>query len=309
MQVLVIGGMGFLGAAIVREIRARGDDVTVGDRSGSPEECRNMFGEGVSWTRMDILDEKSLRHAFRGMDEIYHLAGLLGTSELVEFGGKVEESINVNILGAIKVFEIANECEVSRVFYPSKPNPWINTYSITKSASEQFSLMYTENGNVPIRSLRYFNAYGPEQHLYPVRKIVPTFAIQAMNNLPIEIYGNGEQIVDMIYSTDLARITVDFLRNMEKNHVCDLGTGKGISVNEVAESVNNYFGNKAGLKHVEMRIGEVPDTKLISDNSLIRDVLGDLEFTAWDIGLEETLKWYESLSNQEVRSALNFYGM
>src|ERR1700761_8777037 len=201
MKAVVIGGLGFIGSEVVRVLLSKGVDVTVGDKLQASRRCDELFGRGaVRSVQVDILDAPSLRRLTEGVDRVYHLAGKLGTSELDE---NAVEGIHVNIVGAVNVFAACVENRVPRVFYPSKPNVWLNTYTITKVAAEQFAQLYSTVGSTVICSLPYFNAYGPGQKTAPVRKIVPSFAERAMLGLPIEIFGSGNQVIDMIYSKDL----------------------------------------------------------------------------------------------------------
>ena len=252
MRTVVVGGSGFLGGAIVRELLRRGDSVKVLDRAASRTSIEQQFGAGVTAAGGDILDRASLRRAFRSADEVYHCAGRLGTSELED---DVVGAIDANISGTVNVFEAAIATGVSVVFYPSKPNVWLNAYTITKVAAEQFAKLYEARDGVRICSLRYFNAYGPGQALGPVRKIIPTFAVQALHGRPLTVYGDGEQTVDMIYSEDIGRITVDFTRARYSGPAIDCGRGEVLTVNAVAETVNRIVANSRGIRHVPMRRG------------------------------------------------------
>src|SRR5690349_6841230 len=128
MEKVVVGGLGFLGGAIVDELLRRGDAVAVLDPHAADARCAARFGPGrVRCLRGDILDPASLRDAFRGADEVYHPAGRLGTSEL---DADVPSAIAANVTGAVNVFEAAVAAGVPAVFYPSKPNVWLNTYTI-----------------------------------------------------------------------------------------------------------------------------------------------------------------------------------
>src|SRR5262249_24827505 len=160
-----------------------------------------------------------------------------------------------------------------------KPNVWLNTYSITKFASEQFARLYNETRDIRICSLRYFNAYGPNQATGPVRKIIPTFARQASCGRPIEIFGDAEQVVDMICSEDRGRITVDFMRTSYDGPPLDCGRGIRVTVNQVAAEVNRYFGNRSGVKYLPMRRGETPCTTLVAEIEPLRTLLTKLEFS------------------------------
>ncbi len=274
----------------MRALLARGTRVTVADKFADRATCDELFGPGaVSVVRADILDGEDMRRITAGMDSVYHLAGKLGTSELDD---DVLSGININIVGAVNVFAACVENGVPVVFYPSKPNVWLNTYTITKFASEQFAQLFSTFGATRICSLRYFNAYGPQQATGPVRKIIPEFATRAMRGLPIEIFGNGEQVIDMIYSPDLGRISVEFATAANSVVPLDCGRGVALTVNQVAEDVNSFFGNKAPVRHLPMRRGETPDTRLVADVAPLQKVLPGLHFADWEGSLELTLRWY-----------------
>jgi nucleoside-diphosphate-sugar epimerase len=302
---VVVGGAGFLGSSIAETLLERGEAVVVFDNAASQEWCDAVFGDGrVEARRGDILNPRDLRAAFDGADEVYHLAGLLGTSELDQ---SVVEAIHSNVTGAVMVFEAAIDRKVSRVFFPAKPNVWRNTYTITKYAAEQFAQMYAAAGAIAIPVLRYFNAYGPRQCLGPVRKLIPTFAAQALCGEPLTVYGDGSQTVDLIYSADLARLTVDFTRSGYVGEAVDLGRGVPLTVLEVANAMNQIVGNRAGVVHLPMRRGETPATQLVADNRGIEEVLGQLRFEDLAESLETTLAWYAGLPRRQIEDAAATY--
>lgn len=288
-RAVVVGGLGFLGAAVVRELVARGTALVVVDRKASGAACDRLFGRGaVAWRRADISERTTLRSCFRRADEVYYFAGRLGTSELE---ADLHGAIRDNVTGAVNVFEAAMHADVGRVFYPSKPNVWLNAYTITKIAAEQFAELFSRRG-LQISTLRYFNAYGPGQKVAPVRKIIPTFAVQALRGQPLTVYGDGEQTVDMIYSTDLARVTIDLVRHPHQLAPLDLGRGIGLTVNQVAADVIAHCGSRSPIHHLPMRDGETPGTQLVADISPLRRILGDLAFADWGHSLSHTLEWY-----------------
>lgn len=295
-QSLVIGGQGFLGSAIVRYLMSKGRPVTIADEYADSAKCNALFGEGaVTLIRADILDAQAMLDLTAGFDTVFHIAGKLGTTELDD---NVMAGIQINVIGAVNVFAACVQNGVPNLFYPSKPNVWLNTYTITKFASEQFAKLYGAMGGCKISSLRYFNAYGPFQATGPVRKIIPSFAERASQGMPIEIFGSGEQIVDMIHADDIGRLTVDFVEAGGSPEPMDLGRGIGLSVNDIAAAVNAYFGNDAGVIHLPMRRGETPDTRLVADMQPLRALLGDLQFLDWTTSLHDTLDWYNKLFAQ-----------
>ena len=304
MRSVVIGSAGFLGQALVNELVLRGRTVVALDRR-RPK--RGSHDAGVEHVRADIGDMGALCDAFDGADEVYHLAGDLGTSEL---DAQLRRAIEINILGSLNVFEAALAAEVPRVFFASKVHLWVNGYTATKHCAEQLGRVITQQHPVRICSLRYLNLFGPGQKLSPVRKVLPTFAMQAMRGLPIQVYGDGRQTVDMLYVNDAARVTVDYLEAGYADRALDCGTGSDMTVNELAAAVNEYFGSDAGIQYVPMRRGETASsTRVVADTTPLEDVLGPIELTPWETALKESLSWYEGLDPHHVDAALSFHGL
>ncbi len=301
---VVVGGRGFLGRAIVAELVSLGQRVRVVDAAAAASSAQSALVEQVA---ASILDRDGLTEAFADADVVYHLAGKLGTSELDD---DIESAVEVNVLGTVRLFEAATAAGVRRVFYPTKPNVWTNAYTITKHASERLAALYHETGRVEVPSLRYFNAFGPGQSLGPIRKIFPVFAALALRGRPLQIFGDGEQVVDMLYSEDLARLTVAFANSdVVPALACDCGTGVGMTVNEVAVAINEIAGNGAGIEHVPMRAGEEPGTELVADIKDLLSVVGPFSFTPWQTALESSLESYARLPSSVLDEAISRHGL
>jgi UDP-glucose 4-epimerase len=301
MQAVVIGGLGFLGGAVADELLRRGDEVVVVDAEGDQAACDRRFEGAARFVRGDIRRRSALDRAFAGVDEVYHLAGALGTSELED---QVGLAVDINVAGSVNVFEAALAAGVGRVFHACKPNVWLNAYSITKFAAEQLGHLFAREHGVPVRGLRYFNAYGPRQHLWPVRKLVPAFAAAAIRGRPLEVFGDGTQVVDLIFAPDLAHLTVDFTR-ADCPEVLDCGRGVPITVNEVADAVNRWLGNTAGVAHLPMRRGEREGTTLVADLAPLVEAIGPLVFSDWEESLDTTLDWYARCQPSRIDEALS----
>jgi UDP-glucose 4-epimerase len=192
----------------------------------------------------------------------------------------------------------------------SKPSVWLNTYTFTKHTAEKMANLMTRYHPVKITVLRLLNIYGPGQKLYPVRKILPTFAAKALRGLPLEVYGDGMQTVDMLYSKDAARLIVAAMRGKFNPNAMDCGTGVEMTIREVAESVNRYYGNTAGIRCVAMRKGETPGTRLVAaDTRDLVNAVGSLDLTPYQEALGHSLEYYKSLDAHEIDAALNFHGI
>ncbi|MBG9941035.1 NAD(P)-dependent oxidoreductase [Brevibacillus formosus] len=312
MKCVVTGGSGFVGSFIVEELVKRGNEVVIVDlvppNYELPEEVKFNVGS--------TLYPETMRSAFAGATEVYDVAGVLGTEELMSDNGK---AIDVNIKGTFNCLDLALVEGVKRFFYPTKPNEWLNTYSITKIAGEKFCEMYRRAFGLDVTILRWFNAYGPRQHLYPVRKAVPLFIIQALYGLDIEVFGDGEQTVEMVYVEDMARIVVDATRSslgMKAGKVLDLGSGQVMTVNhlckEIIRIVNAHFRPKnnpspSQIRHLPMRMGEPMRTHIQAELADLRNHMHIPVFTDVEIGLIKTIEYYNNLPKVEVMRALQYF--
>lgn len=307
MKSVVLGASGFLGKTCVVELLKRGEQVIAFDLFTKKIPLNSSeYSGSITYATGDIQDKNKLLEVFEGVDEIYLLAGKLGTSEL---NSSLRSAIAVNVLGALDVFDAALVCQVPRVLLACKPSAWLNAYTITKHAAEKIAHLYSRYNPIQISTLCYFNLFGPEQKLYPVRKILPIFAAQAIKGLPIQIFGDGSQTVDMLFSDDAAKITVDVMRSKFNPNTLDCGTGREMTVIEVAESVNAFFGNSAGINFIPMRKGESPGTHLVANTTQLTNTVGKPQLTPYEQALATSLAYYETLSEHEIDTALNYFGI
>ena len=299
MKSAVTGGSGFLGTALVRRIGS--NEVVVLDshyRQDRAEKPRL----GTS-----VLELNALRLAFREVDEVYHLAGVLGTSEL-QF--RNEDAILQNVIGTVNVLEASKLEGVRRVFYPTKPNIWLNTYSITKKAGEEFARMYAELYNMEVRILRFQNIYGPGQRYIPVRKAVPTFIFQALHNLDIEIYGDGDQPVFLCHVADAARNIVAYTKTDGLDAVPrESGNNVRMSVNDLAGLIRRLTKSQSKISHQPMRLGENPLRPVtLGSEPTAADLLGLTDVTTpIEEGMAETVDYYAHLPTAEHEAWLDFH--
>jgi UDP-glucose 4-epimerase len=306
VKAAVVGGSGFIGGYVVSGLLEGGHEVTVLDQR---PQMRSHSACGPQGKEPDYLiasldDQKALRRAFDGATDVYHFAGKLGTSELDD--DRVL-GVQANIIGTINVLDAALACGVTRVFIPCKPNIWLNSYSITKHAAEQYAELYRRTYDIQVLCLRYFNVFGPGQALAPIRKVIPTFAIHALRNLPLPIYGDGTQTVDMIYAPDIAALTLQFMQTRYDGTTLDGGGGAVMTVGQLAAAVNCHFHSSAGVRHLPMRRGETPGSSLRADPTELLQVIGGFTYSDWTTALADTLSWYAGRSSTDIDAALAFY--
>ena len=145
---------------------------------------------------------------FRGAEEVYDFAGVLGTSELDD---DVAEAITTNVLGAAVQFEAAIRQGVRRVLYASKPNVWLNTYSITEVGGRAVRRPVQPARRDPLLRAPVLQRLRSEPEPLPDPQDHPDVRRPRDAGPALEVFGDGEQVVDLVYSPDLARLTVQFL--------------------------------------------------------------------------------------------------
>ena len=285
-RVCVTGGAGFIGSYVVDNLIERGIKPVVFDHLGRKprEDCDIFLG--------DTRDYTAVSEAVATCDGVIHLAGVLGTQETIS---KPQPSVETNIIGGLNVFEAVRHYKIPAV-YIAVGNHWMNnSYSITKTTAERFALMYNKEHGTKIAVVRGLNAYGPRQKHHPVRKIMPNFILPALKGEEITVYGNGEQIMDMIYVADLAEILVRALLNDHGvyDRAFEAGTGRKTSVKFIAEEVIRQVGN-GSVKYVPMRPGEAENSVVLADVETLLP-LGEMKMTTLEEGIAITVPYFKNL--------------
>lgn len=296
-SVVVFGGSGFIGTHVVENLLARGLKVTVFLRDSGRI---NMLPSAMSTYNPaqffigDMKDREAVLKAVSLHDGAINLAGILGTSETVN---NPYPSVMVNILGALNFYEAVREHKCRAVQITVGNHFMNNSYAITKTTAERFALMYNKEHGTKIAVVRALNAYGPKQKIKPVRKIIPNFVMPALAKQPLMVYGDGGQVMDMIYVKDVAEILVRALLNKHDNYesIFEAGTGRETTVKEIAEMVNEKTNNPAGIDFQPMRQGEPPGSYVVGNPKTLAPLGEDLKLTKLEDGLDETIPFYQSV--------------
>jgi nucleoside-diphosphate-sugar epimerase len=287
--VLVTGGSGFIGSHVIDNLISRNIKVGIFDR----EKNNKYKNPNIKIHFGDIRDYNSISEAISKYDGVIHLAGMLGTQETVN---EPIPAIQTNIIGGINVLQSCRSYEKKGV-YIAVGNHWMNNpYSISKTTTERFTLMFNKEHKTKIAVVRGMNAYGERQKHKPVRKIMPNFILPALEGKPIIVYGNGNQRMDMIYVKDLADILIRALivEHDVYNTVFSGGTGIAPTVNHIAETVIQETNSSSELRHIEMRPGESKESIVIAEPKTLIPLFDKIpKFTTLKKGVENTVKYYK----------------
>ena len=299
MNVLVIGGAGYIGSHVVKELMKNGHKVTVFDNlsSGLRE---NLFKEN-EFIYGNILIERDLDAAFaRGFDAFVHLAAFKAAGESMVNPEKY--SIN-NITGTLNIMNAATKHNCKIMIFSSSaatfgepqylpmdenhPQKPINYYGFTKLEIERFMDWYDQLKGLKFAALRYFNAAG-----YDVDGVITGLEQKPENLLPrvmeaalgqrqLKIFGtdydtrDGTCIRDYIHVTDLARahvLAIDYIAKNNKSLKLNLGTEKGTTVKEIIEAARKITGKPIPAEEAPRRPGD--PASLYAKYDLAKEVLG-----------------------------------
>lgn len=300
MKVLVIGGAGYIGSHVVKELMSKGHTVTVFDNLSSGL-IQNLFPEN-EFIAGDILHPEDLEAAFaRGFDAFIHLAAFKAAGESMVKPEKY--SVN-NINGTINILNAATAHNCLNMVFSSSaavfgepqylpidenhPKNPENYYGFTKLKIEEFMAWYEKLKGLKFAALRYFNAagYDPEGVLYGLERnpanLLPVMMEVAFGKCDkLKVFGNdyptrdGTCIRDYIHVSDLAVahvLALEYIASKKESLTLNLGTGNGITVTEMLESTRRITGKEIPADYVERRAGD--PAQLTATSKLAEKTLG-----------------------------------
>jgi UDP-glucose 4-epimerase len=320
MNVLVVGGAGYIGSHAVKMLGQAGHEVWVydnlsrGHRQSVPT-GRLIEGEVADQRRLvDVLKEKKI-------DAVMHFAAFALVNESV-----LDPSLYYrnNVIAALELLDAMRAADVKRIVFSSTtatygepanipipettPQHPINPYGFTKLVIEQALADYAAAYGFGYAALRYFNAAGadpdggigedhdPESHLIPI-----VLQVALGQRERITIYGDdyptadGTCIRDYIHVCDLADAHLRALARLEpgKGICLNLGTGRGTSVREIIQSCRKVTGHAIPEIIGQRRAGDPPE--LIADARRAREELGWIpKYTDVDEIVKTAWNWHKS---------------
>jgi UDP-glucose 4-epimerase len=311
-KVLVIGGAGFIGGFVVRELLkhpvkevviydnfARGKMDNISDVIQDPRCTIFPFGGDVK--DLDILDK-----AIEGMDYVFHLAAMW----LLHCKDFPRTAFEVNIAGTFNVLEACVKHKVKKLVYSSSASVYgdavqvpmteehpfnnRNFYGATKIAGESMCTAFNDRYGLKVVGLRYMNVYGPGQDQHAVYTgVVPIMLNKIEANETPVINGDGSQAYDFIYVEDVARANINALTSKIECGFYNVGTEVQTTVKDLCETILR-------LKRSNLKVQYVPyaadDARQFVKNRIgsAKKAKEDLDFThdfSLEQGLQKLIDW------------------
>ena len=253
---LITGGAGFIGSHLVELLLQEGHRVTVIDDFSTGKRENLPSQRELSVVAADLLS--ITRDQLAGpFDAIVHLAALPSVNDSWT---DVMAAHQLNLTATVRVLELASAMRILKIVYASSAavygNPQstpiveehltlpLSPYGLQKLASEQYGRVFAQNQTLSFVALRFFNVFGPRQvATSPYSGVISKFASAMRAGQPIKIHGDGQQTRDFVYVTDIARGIAQALEmaGLESYVVCNLGTGRAVSIRELAETMRAIF--------------------------------------------------------------------
>ena len=304
-RVLVTGGAGFLGSHLCARLLELGHEVL----------CVDNFYTGTKKNIRKLLEQQNfefIRHdvtfpLYVEVDEIYNLAC---PASPVHYQFDPVQTTKTSVHGAINMLGLAKrvkarilQASTSEVYgdpekHPQHESYWghVNPvgpracYDEGKRCAETLFFDYYRQYRLDIKVVRIFNTYGPRMHPNDGR-VVSNFAVQALNDAPITIYGDGSQTRSFCYVDDMVE---GFIRMMESEEnftgPVNLGNPGEFTIRELAEKTLEMTGSRSEIQYLDLPADD--PRQRCPDIDLAKRELGWKPTVDLETGLARTIEWF-----------------
>ena len=258
MRSVITGGAGFIGSHLTDYLLAAGDEVVVFDdlSTSNLQNLTEAFkNPNFNFVEGTVLDKEAVTEVIAGADRVFHMAAAVGVQLIVE---QPLTSLRTNIHGTENVLDavkaagakllLASTSEVygknasdalsessDRILGDALKSRW--TYAAAKGIDEAFAHAYWSEYGVPVTIVRLFNTVGPRQ-TGRYGMVVPNLIGQAIQGLPLTVFGDGEQTRCFSYVGDVVPALVALLENQRSHgQAYNLGGAQEISIRALGESI------------------------------------------------------------------------
>ncbi len=307
-RVLVTGGSGFLGSHLCSRLLNEGHEVLCVDNffSGS----RSNVEELMDNRRFELIRHDVTFPLFVEVDEIYNLAC---PASPVHYQHDPVQTIKTCVHGAINMLGLAKRLNIpifqastSEVYGDPEVHPQTedyrgcvnpiglrSCYDEGKRCAEALFFAYRRQHKLPVKVGRIFNTYGP--HMLPNDgRVISNFIIQALQNVPITIYGDGSQTRSFCYVDDLVECMIRLMASpAEFTGPVNMGNPGEFTMLELAETILDLTGSKSRLSFEPLPEDDPRQRR--PDISLARNALGWEPKVTLREGLEKTIAYFETM--------------
>lgn len=308
-RVLVTGGAGFIGSNFVHYLLNHYPDyqVVVVDKLNQQGNIENLASirTDIDFHEFDLIEEARLALIFAGgVDYVVHFAAETNVDRSIE---DPDNFVSSNVLATNILLRLSRDNGVKRFHHVSTdevfgsleldstdkfneqtPYDPRSPYSATKAASDHLVRSYFHTYGLDITISNCSNNYGPYQ---VPENIVPVFALMALQDKPLTIYGDGKSVRDYLFVIDHCRAIDLILHKGKAGETYCVGGGQEQNGIQIADSVLSITNKPAELKQfVTDRPGH--DRRYAIDYTKLSTELGYKPSVTFEEGLKQTIDWY-----------------
>jgi UDP-glucose 4-epimerase len=251
----------------------------------------------------DIRKRQDVRQALKDVSVVFHQAAKVSVPVSVKHPSEVME---VNALGTAILLDECRRKDIDRIVVASSSSVYGDTpilpkkenmlleplspYAASKLAQEKLAIAFFHTYGMETTALRYFNVFGPRQRSGTYAGVISIFIRQAINGEDLTIDGNGLQTRDFTFVDDVVKANLVVAQSEStRGKVYNVGTGKKISIEALAEMIIHLTNSDSGKKYTFPRPGDVAHS--LADTSRLERDTGFCPRTTISDGLVETVKW------------------
>lgn len=307
---LVLGGRGFIGSHLVDSLLARGHAVRCFDRTQvAPLGDTHLSNPSFELFKGDLVSEADVTEALVGCEVCFHLAS---TTLPKSSNADPVFDVESNVLSTVRLLTHAVESGLKKVIFVSSggtvygvptqlpipethPTDPVCSYGITKLAIEKYLGLFKRLHGLDYTVLRIANPFGERQRTHASQGAVAVFLGKVLRGEPVEIWGDGSVVRDYIYIADVVDALLAALEWEGNEHVFNIGSGHGRSLNEVLDVIEKVTGRVADRRYLPGRVFDVPTNVLSIERA--QRLWGWSPKISFDQGLRQFAEWLSQNPN------------
>ena len=269
MHILVTGGAGFVGTNLIKQLLKEGHNIVSIDNYSTGKKENHIDGvkyiEGDIYNLMDHI--ATLSTPYYQPDVVFHMAAIARIQPSFE---NPQDYIKTNFNGTYNIVQFCTNREIPLIYAGSSSHhsgKFKNPYTFSKDMGEEIIQLYQKHFGLKASIARFYNVYGPYQLTEgSYTTLIGRWMNNIKNNLPCEIYGDGNKKRDFTHVKDIINGLISIMKQKSYGNIFEFGKGKNYSVNEVAKMF------KIVPMYKENKPGEAQET--LADYSLAKHKLG-----------------------------------
>jgi UDP-glucose 4-epimerase len=310
MKITIFGGGGFIGSSIVDRLLKDNHELRIFERPRVGPYRQFPDDERVEWLTGDLMSIHDVSSAIDGVEVVLHL---VSTTLPKNSNDDPVFDVQTNLIATLQLLNAMVDKQVRKIVFissggtvygnpiylpidenhPTEPRV---SYGITKLAIEKYLLMYQHLHGIKANILRVANPFGERQRVETAQGAVGVFLSKAIQNQPLEIWGDGSVTRDYLYISDVAEAFCRAVEYDGTESVFNISSGIGTSLNELISKIERVLGREVVRQYRPGRPFDVPVSVL--DNSLARQELRWEPRVKLEEGIIKTVDWFHKVLNK-----------